>query len=272
MMPNPMVSPDGRPWVIPAPDVPAIKRPIPNPELRHYPKLDGEHPRRWKFPSYLVNESTPWLRSLREMYEMPIVFPASLSPEAGLMLHGLVRNMGPRVAVEVGTFLSVSTHWIASALKESGDGALLHCFDDFGPIHKGPWRDAEMLSGREEWVKNRLDRAELLDRCRFYPGNSPLQLLEQRDALRAAGGVDFAFIDGDHGVYGAVQDFWAVEPILNTGAYVVFHDTFPDQCGGHNGPREILDRINEIGTGLYEKLELYLSPLNYGMGVLRRIG
>jgi len=244
MMPNPMVSPDGRPWVIPAPDVPAIKRPIPNPELRHYPKLDGEHPRRWKFPSYLVNESTPWLRSLREMYEMPIVFPASLSPEAGLMLHGLVRNMGPRVAVEVGTFLSVSTHWIASALKESGDGALLHCFDDFGPIHKGPWRDAEMLSGREEWVKNRLDRAELLDRCRFYPGNSPLQLLEQRDALRAAGGVDFAFIDGDHGVYGAVQDFWAVEPILNTGAYVVFHDTFPDQCGGHNGPREITAPLN----------------------------
>lgn len=271
-MPNPMVSPDGRPWVIPAPDVPEPKRPIANPELRHYPKLVGEHPRRWHFPAYLANDSVPWLRSLRDLYENPLAFPASLSPEAGLMLHALVRNTRPRTAVEVGTFVSVSTHWIASALKENGNGATLHCFDDFGPIRKGAWRDAEMLSGREEWVKDRLDRAGLLDRCRLYPGNSPHRLREQREALGAAGGVDLAFIDGDHGVYGAVQDFWAVEPVLNTGAYVVFHDIFPDQCGGHNGPREILDRINQIGAGLYEKLELYLSPLNYGMGVLRRIG
>ncbi|MBX3360257.1 MAG: class I SAM-dependent methyltransferase [Phycisphaeraceae bacterium] len=271
-MPNPMVSPDGRPWVIAAPDVPEGKRAIPNPELAHYPRLRGEHPRRWQYPSYLVNDAVPWLRSLRELYENPLAFPASLSPEAGLMLHGLVRNARPRVAVEVGTFVSVSTHWIASALKENGEGATLHCFDDFGPIKKGAWRDAEMLSGREEWVKDRLDRAGLLSLCRLYPGNSPHKLKEQRDAFHAMGGVDLAFIDGDHGVYGAVQDFWAIEPVLNTGGYVVFHDIFPDQCGGHNGPREILDRINEISAGLYEKLELYLSPLNYGMGVLRRVG
>ena len=75
---------------------------------------------------------------------MPIVFPASLSPEAGLMLHSLIRNLRPRVIVEVGTFCSVSTHWMAAALHEMGGNGVIHAFDDFGPIYKGPWRDAEM--------------------------------------------------------------------------------------------------------------------------------
>lgn len=257
------------------------RSPLPRERLAHYPRLHGPHPTRWEFPAYLDNPGCRWLQALKALYAEPITFPASLSPEAGLLIHGLIRNLQPRVIVEVGTFCSVSTHWMASALLESGrtpertsgaDGAEIHCFDDFGPIHKGPWRDVDMLTGREQWVSDRLSRAGLREFVTLHPGNSSERIAATQDRLRSAGGVDFAFIDGDHTIPGAVADLRAVEPVLNTGGYVLLHDTFPDQCGEHLGPRHILDHVHEMAAGLYEQVELYLSPLNYGMGLLRRIG
>lgn len=262
------------------PDTTAGGGPLPRDQLRFFPRNDGPHPTRWAFPAWLDNPGVRWLQALKELYAMPIAFPASLSPEAGLMLHGLIRNLQPRVIVEVGSFCSLSTHWMAAALREAGrtpgagtpDGAEIHCFDDFGPIHKGPWRDAEMLEGRLEFVKERLEKAGLIDFVRFHKGLSWETLPTARDDLARLGGVDFAFIDGDHSVPGATADFHAVEPVLNTGGYVLLHDTFPEQCGGHMGPRHILDHADTIGQGRYEQVELYLSPLNYGMGLMRRIG
>lgn len=250
----------------------AGRAPLPRERLQHFPRLTGDHPTRWIFPDYLDNPNSRWLQCLKEMYSMPITFPASLAPEAGLLLHAFIRNFRPRVVVEVGSFLSVSTHWIASALQANGDGGVVHCFDDFGPIHKGPWRDAEMLSGRLDWVKDRLSRAGLLDLVRFHPGDSSTNIRASQDELARAGRVQFAYIDGDHTVPGVTADFQAVEPVLDTGGYVMLHDTFPEQCGDHQGPRHVLDHINSLGKGLYESCELYSSPLNYGLALLRRIG
>ena len=69
-----------------------------------------------------------------------------------------------------------------------------------------------------------------------------------------------------------LQDLRAVEPVLNTGGYIALHDTFPEQCGDHMGPRHILDHLTSEAQGLYEVCELYTAPLNYGMALLRRIG
>ena len=284
-----------------------VAPPPPPDTLQHFPHLERpkDHPTRWKFPAHLAGSGCQWLAALEDLYAHPLCFPASLSPQAGLLLHSLMQNIRPRVVIEVGTFCSVSTHWIAGALAASGarpgKDAVIHCFDDFGPIHKGPWRDAELLEGRLDWVKGRLDKAGLLDFVRFHPGNSAPNITECAEELRKAGGVDFAFIDGDHTIPGAVADFLATEPVLNTGGYAVVHDTFPDQCGGHEGPRFILDNVRTpgsnsriskvlsklmsnsharsaaakfdlpLGTGTYDRIDLYLAPLNYGLGVLRRL-
>jgi predicted O-methyltransferase YrrM len=254
---------------------------LPREQLGHFPRLTSEaaHPTKWVFPAYLDNPNCRWLSALKELYANPITFPASLSPEAGLMLHGLIRNQQPRVVVEVGSFCSVSTHWIASALLENGyqpkaprpNGAQMHCFDDFGPVHKGPWRDVDMLTGRKEFVTERLTKAGLIDFVTLHQGDSSTKLTEARAQLASQGGVDFAFIDGDHGIPGAVADFVAVEPVLNTGGFVLLHDTFPEQCGNHLGPRHILDHVHEFAQGRYEVIDLYLSPLNYGLGLMRRV-
>ena len=251
-------------------------RRLPRDKLAHFPVLAGEHPTKWEFPEYLRNEKCAWLSALGELYENPICFPASLSPEAGLLLHGLIRNLRPRLIVEIGSFVSVSTHWMAGALVESGveptGFGRIHCFDLFGPIRRGAWREAEMTSGVREFVAERLGLAGLSEYVRLHKGDSSSGVRELHGELAAAGGVDLAFIDGDHGVRGACADLAAVEPVLNTGGYVVLHDVFPEQCGGHEGPRHILDNLGRVADGVYEQIELYLGPLNYGLGLLRRVG
>ena len=249
--------------------------PVQNETLRHFPHLVGPHPTSWQWPAYLNADAAPWMRSLKNLYDMPITFPASLSPEAGLMLHGLIRNLQPKLIIEIGSFLSVSTHWMTAAMRENGlkptPAGRVHCFDDFGPIHKGPYRDVEMLEGRMDFVRDRLTEAELIEYVRLHPGNSSPNVKARQRELADAGGVDFAFIDGDHTEVGVKADFEAVEPVVNTGGFAMLHDTFPTQCG-HDGPRKLIDEIDSVARGRWEKVELYLSPMNYGMCLLRRIG
>ncbi|MBI9088414.1 MAG: class I SAM-dependent methyltransferase [Desulfobacterium sp.] len=243
--------------------------------LSHYPKSNDSY-EKWSFPTYLDNDKCKWLKALKELYEMPISFPASLSPEAGLLVHGLIRNLRPRVIAEVGVFCSVSTHWIASALKENEyrpkKDAIIHCYDDFSPIKQGPYRKTSMDEGRFEFVKSRLEKAGLIDYIEFHKGDSSTNIYNSHDHLKENGGVDFAFIDGDHSIDGFLKDFEAIEPVLNTGGYLLLHDTFPEQCGGHEGPRYLIDNVNKIGRGYYEQIELHLSPINFGMALQRRIG
>lgn len=265
--------PEIRHWpdlpIQPPPPIPRNRYQLPRETLRHFPsERIGSGATSWAFPSHLDNPACDWLRTLRDLYAMPINFPAALSPQAGLLLHALILNVRPRVAVEVGTYLGISTIWMAAALAE---GAILNSFDDFTPIEKGPWRDAELPEGRLELVARSIAQAGLADRVLLHKGNSSFAIRGHAAELRARGGVDLAFLDGDHGRFGLLHDFHAVEPVLNTGGYVILHDVFPEICD-HEGPRHLLDHLHAHAQGLYEHCELYLSPLNYGLAVARRIG
>lgn len=260
------------PHVVPGPAVPAGKRPLPMDQLAYYPRWHvAEHPRSWTWPKYLNADGCRWLGVLKELYSSPFSFPSSLAPESGLLVHSIVRNHRPKLVIETGSFIGVSTLWIAAALQENGDGGVIHAFDDFGPIEKGPWRDVEMPTGRLEFVAGNIARAGLADHVVFHPGNSSFEMRACQEELRAAGGCQLAFLDADHGVVGVWQDFWATEPLLQTGGLVLLHDTFPEYCA-YDGPRHLLDHVNEQAAGVYEKLDLYLAPMNYGLGMIRRVG
>ncbi|MEX2219161.1 MAG: class I SAM-dependent methyltransferase [Phycisphaerales bacterium] len=278
-----------------APPIPVNRYVLAREVHRFFPRLTdtASHPTRWDFPAFL-DRSVPWVGVLRDLYEWPASFPASFSPEAGLLLHSLVRNIRPRTVVEVGSFLGVSTIWMAAAMeaseKEPGQApvapgqprGIIHAFDDFGPMAKGPWREVELPESRLPIIRESLRRAGLEHRVVLHPGNSPVEIEQCQEALRGpgpahpgpghTGGVDFALIDGDHSIKGVLADLWAVEPVLNTGGYVLLHDTFPEQCGDHEGPRHAIDHIRGVAQGLYEVCELYTVPLNYGMALLRRVG
>ena len=239
----------------------------------YFPQMHSpDHPTAWTFPASLDNPACAWLQALKGLYARPFTFPASLSPEAGLLLHALVRNIRPRVVVETGCFIGASTIWIAGALKEAGDGGIIHSFDDFTPMTEGPWRATPLASDRRAFVQEQLDRAGVANAVVLHAGDSAEQIRRLRPKLEMNGGVQFAFIDADHSVRGAVRDFEAVEPLIPTGGSILLHDIYPEHCGGHLGPRYILDHVATIGRGAYETSEIYLSPVNYGMGLLRRIG
>ncbi len=279
---------------MPRPPIPLHRHVLPRSTYRFFPRLldEGQHPTAWAFPAYL-DATIPWVGALRDLYTSPASFPASFSPEAGLLLHALVRNIRPRTVIEVGSFLGASTIWIASAMEaaEADPGhapvaagtarGTIHAFDDFGPMAKGPWRDVEVPGSRMSVVEETLRRARLSHRVVLHPGDSSPEIIRIRDSFRAAdpqpgpahaGGVDFALIDGNHTVPGVLEDLWAIEPVLNTGGYILLHDTFPEQCGDHRGPRHVIDHIRSVAQGLYEVCEIYTAPLNYGAALLRRVG
>jgi predicted O-methyltransferase YrrM len=261
------------------PPVPANKYTLPRSGLEFFPTRTIEQfagdpgtGRTWPFPPYLDNPAVPWLRTLKDLYSRPQSFPASLSPEAGLLLHALVLNIRPRLIVEVGMFLGVSTLWMGAALEQSGSG-LLHGFDDFTPVLPAAWRPQGLEIDRELFVRGVVESAALTHRVTLHKGRSTPTLFTAHDELRAAGegGVQLAFIDGDHTAFSGTHDLLAIEPLLQTGGYLILHDTFPELCS-YDGPRFVLDHINRLGAGLYESCEIYLAPVNYGLAVLRRVG
>lgn len=258
------------PYPMASPPTPAGSPALGYSEWKHFraERLDPI-PKPWDFPADFDNPTCAWLQVLKRLYALPVTFPSSIAPEAGLMLHSIVRNARPKVVIETGTFLGASALWIAAALKECG--GVLHCFDDFIPIRPGPWRLHEMREGVLEHVAASIAEAGLTDHVVLHPGNTSFEIRACRDELAAQGGVQLAYLDADHRPMGVAQDLWAVEPLLPTGALVVLHDTFPGVCGD-DGPRFLLDHVNELAVGRYSAVDLFTAPINYGMGIMRRVG
>jgi len=268
-----------------SPDLPGTKTWI----ARHSPSFfpgpveTAGHPKNWTWPRWLDRDDIAWLAMLKKLYAMPITFPAAMSPEAGLLLFSLVRNIRPRTVVEVGSFLGVSTIWIAAALEEIGDeenasgdaagrpGALV-AIDDFAPVKETEWRKVSLDGDRLPIVQRHIEEAGLAHRVHLEKGMSWEVLPRIRESLRASGMVQLALLDGDHGAEGVRKDLIELEPVLETGGYVIVHDTIPERCGGHVGGRHLLEHINSFSAGLYESVEVYLSPMNYGLGLFRRMG
>lgn len=255
---------------------------LPPAHLEHFPRSqhDGAA-RRWPFPAFLDNPNSTWLQTLKRVYAMELSFPYSISPEGGMTLFSIVRNARPKVVVETGTCLGVSATWIAAALAEAGDGAIMHCFDDFKPLTPvGGFEPGEQPRNRETFVRETLNAAGLGDRVKLHSGDSSAEIRHaaaeiEGDAkargVSGPGWVQLAFIDGDHTPEGVWKDFLAIEPMLATGALVVLHDTFPAMTSW-KGPRELMNTVHSRSAGTYQVLDLYLAPINYGLGVMRRVG
>ncbi|MEO1009169.1 MAG: class I SAM-dependent methyltransferase [Planctomycetota bacterium] len=217
---------------------------------------------RWPRTPLLASRATPWLAELDDLYAAPGTYPTSVAPEAGLLLHALAANIRPATVFELGVGFGVSTIWIASAL---GNDARHVGIDDFTPIGPEPGGD------RLDAVRTRLERAGVGTRVRLVEGHTSHAAKALHAELRDSGGVQLAVIDADHTVRGCWHDLWAVEPVLAPGGYAILHDTNP-QAAGCDGPRAVLDWLDALAVGLYERVELPLAPVDMGLAVLRRIG
>ncbi|MFG0286318.1 MAG: O-methyltransferase [Phycisphaerales bacterium JB039] len=269
----------GRAWKVltryPVPPAPPPsdqhKAPLPRSELAFHSPGQAELRGRWPMSPILQSTDTGWARVLRRLYDSPLSFPACISPDGGLLLYALVRNIRPRRIIETGTYIGVSTIWMAAALREIGQGGVLDTFDGFLPIRPGVYREAELVRGRRESVEDALREAGLASCVRLHKGRSSFEIAAMQPQLQSEGGVQLAYIDGDHEYAGVCHDLWAIEPVLQTGGFVIFHDVFPEFCGW-DGPRQLLDNINRVARGRYAMCDVALGPVNYGLTILRRVG
>lgn len=96
----------------------------------HRPTPECPHPERW------------------HMYD-------SMTAEAEVLefLYTLVTTMKPSLVVETGSFLGVSTLWIAKALKANGFGKIISC--EFDPLVFAKAKEKIAASNLSEWIELR---------------------------------------------------------------------------------------------------------------------
>ena len=129
-----------------------------------------------------------------------------ISPEHGQFMGLLVRSIGARKALELGTFTGYSSISVAMALPE--DGKLVCC--DMSKEYTDTARRYWKMAGLEKKIELRLGPA-----------------LESVDALLAEGGAgsfDFAFIDADKGNYGTYYE--RVLKLLRPGGMMAIDNVF----------------------------------------------
>jgi caffeoyl-CoA O-methyltransferase len=131
-----------------------------------------------------VRESTTAGKLREETARLPMAV-MQISPEQGAFMQLLVRILGARLTVEVGTFTGYSALVVAEALP--ADGRVIAC-----DVSK-EWTDIGRRHWAEAGVASRID-------LRLAPAVGTL------DALLSGpekGRVDFAFIDADKANYDA---------------------------------------------------------------------
>ena len=96
----------------------------------HRPTPECPHPERW------------------HMYD-------SMTAEAEVLefLRTLITTVKPALVVETGSFLGVSTLWIAEGLKANGFGKIISC--EFDPVVFAKAKEKIAASGLSEWIELR---------------------------------------------------------------------------------------------------------------------
>lgn len=136
---------------------------------------------------YLIREGTRESAVAQRLRAVTAELPMArmqISPEQGAFMQMLVRMLGARRTLEIGTFTGYSALVVAEALPTQGRVIACDVSPEWTAIARRFWAEAGVA-----------DRIEL----RLQPA---LLTLDELLAQGAGGAVDFAFIDADKENYG----------------------------------------------------------------------
>jgi len=156
---------------------------------------------------YVVAHGTPPDHIQRDLIEethtaLPQAASMQIGSDQGAFLTMLVKIIGVRAAVEVGTFTGYSSLAIVRGLEPGGRLLCCDVSDEFTSIARRYWQRAGVD-----------DRIEL----RLAPA------LETLQSMPATAHVDFAFIDADKGGYAS---YWAeLVPRMRRGGVIAVDNT-----------------------------------------------
>ena len=194
------------------------------------------------------------LRRLREETGAMKQGGMQISPEQGQFMALLVRLMGARKTLEVGTFTGYSALVVALALP--ADGRLVACdvSEEWTSVARRYWREADVA-----------DRIEL----RLAPA---LETLDALIAIGEAGSFDFAFIDGHKPEY---PDYFERSlALLRPGGLIAVDNTLwrgrvvdPRKVDGDD-TRAIIDFNRRVHRD--RRVDLSLVPIGDGLTLARK--
>lgn len=226
----------------------------------------GVAPVYYDIPDDLQSSASPWSQTLITMYHEPFVYGTSLSPQQGQLLKEFVGNISPQTIVEIGSFIGISTLWMAAGLERSGNNAVLHAIDLFGEIMPCfPYR-CGYLEDPLAFARQSAVSAQLAHRIQFHKMDS-YQVGQHFDTIINKP-VDLLYIDGDHSIRGCMNDFALFAPHVVPGGYIILHDIYPEHCGW-DGPRYLLDYIIK-SSPRFEAIEIKTRPRNYGIAIIQK--
>lgn len=195
----------------------------------------------------------PALARLREATASRPEAEMQISPEQGQFMGLLVKLVGARRCIEIGTYTGYSA--LAVALQLPPDGKLIACdvSDEFTRIGRPFWREAG--------VESRID-------LRLQPG------LKTLDELLAAGGkdgFDFAFVDADKPNYVAYYE--RLLQLVRPGGLIGVDNTLavsgqPIIRSDSVHARALRDFNKHVHHD--ERVDLSLVPIGEGLTLLRR--
>jgi len=133
---------------------------------------------------------------------------SGVSEQEGLFLTSLVREVRPRVSLEIGLAFGISALFLCDELQKVG--AERHIVID--PCQSSDWKNVG--------IEN-LRRAGVIDLVDFHESPAHLALPK---LLQEGIEVDFAFIDGLHTFDHALLDFYYGDLLLRVGGMLVFDD------------------------------------------------
>lgn len=114
-------------------------------------------------------------------------------------LRGMVTTIKPSLVVETGTFMGISTIWIAEGLKQNGFGKVITC--EYDPLVFAKAKERIQASGLAEWIE-----------CRN----------ESSIEMRVEGTIDLLFSDSDMPV--REQEVRHFLPQMNPYGVILMHD------------------------------------------------
>lgn len=175
-----------------------------------------------------------------------------VSPEQGQFMALIVKLIGARRCLEIGTYTGYSSLAVALALPEDGRVVTCDVSEEWTAVARRYWREAGVEA-----------RVEL----RLQPG---MRTLEELERGGAAGSFDFAFLDADKPGYIAYYEkllrlvrrgglIAADNTLFVAGASIVGRDFPPARA-----LREFNDHVHHD-----ERVDLAMVPIGEGLTLLR---
>jgi len=196
---------------------------------------------------------SPVLAELRAATALLPEAVMQISPEQGQFMAFLLRLMGAKRVLEIGTFTGYSTLWLASALPEDGQVITCDCNRE--------WTDM----ARQYW-----ERAGLAHRITLHLGDARETLKTLQDAGKSDT-YDFAFIDADKVNYDAYYE--ACLTLVRPGGLIAIDNTLwggavidPDAT---DPDTEAIRRLNRKVRD-DQRVEMVMVPIGDGVTLVRR--